>query len=92
MDKHRRRIFSSTNFPGLDNIDMVDILEQGLEIPVSIQHDAYYLLAYDIFDYGILNEGTLVGLYFGTGMGNGIFINGKPYIGKNGTMGAVPGM
>ena len=85
VDAKRRRLLSSTNFPGLDGVDIVDALERELSKPVLIEHDAYYLLSYDIFDNGLENTGTMIGCYFGTGLGNAMYINGKPYIGKNGT-------
>lgn len=85
VDARRRSLFSSTNFPGLEGIDLVSELEGRLEYPVFIEHDAYYLLAYDIWKGGLDNKGTIVGCYFGTGLGNAMYINGEPYIGKNGT-------
>lgn len=85
LDKARRRIYSSTNFPGLDGVDIVSVLEQELGVPVAIEHDAYYLLACDIWKLGLPNEGAVLGFYFGTGMGNAMFMDGRPYVGKNGT-------
>lgn len=84
VDKTRTRLLSSTNFPGMDGVNIVKELEKRLNKKVYIEHDAYYLLAYDIVDNNLKNNGTMVGLYFGTGLGNAIYINGIPYIGKNG--------
>lgn len=84
VDRTRTRLLSSTNFPGLDGVNIVEELERRLGRKVYIEHDAYYLLAYDIADNGLKNTGTMVGMYFGTGLGNALFINGQPYIGKNG--------
>lgn len=85
VDRERRTLLSSTNFPGLDGVDLVAVLEDQLECRVFIEHDAYYLLAYDIMDFGMDNTGTMIGCYFGTGLGNAMYIDGKEYIGKNGT-------
>lgn len=85
VDARRRTLYSSTNFPGLDGVDLVGEMQKYLKIPVFLDHDAYYLLAYDIAREGITDAGTAIGCYFGTGLGNAIYINGKPYIGKNGT-------
>ncbi len=85
VDRQRRRLYSSTNFPGLEKIDLVEELEKRLLYPVMIDHDAYCLLAYDIRRNGLKSEGTIIGAYFGTGLGNAMYINGRPYIGKNGT-------
>lgn len=85
VDRARRRLYSSTNLPGLDGVDVVGALEEALGLPVEIDHDAYYLLAHDIWAAGMKNEGTIAGCYFGTGMGNALYIGGAPYVGKNGT-------
>lgn len=85
LNRERRRVLSATNFPGLEGRDIVDWLENRLGLPVVLEHDAYYLLAYDIHRLGLVNRGTIMGCYFGTGLGNALFINGEPYIGKNGT-------
>lgn len=89
VDKDRRRLYSSTNFPGLDGVDIVGALEESLGIPTIIDHDACYLLAYDIHQFKLPSGGAVTGFYFGTGMGNAIYINGMPYIGKNGTAAEV---
>lgn len=85
MDRERRRVLSATNFPGLTDRDAAGDLERFLRLPVRLEHDAYYLLAYDVWAHGLENRGTMLGFYFGTGMGNAMFLDGKPYIGKNGT-------
>ncbi|MCD7736374.1 MAG: allose kinase [Lachnospiraceae bacterium] len=85
VDKKRRMLYSSTNFPGLEGFDLVGELEKRVDFPVCIDHDAYYLLAYDMRQYNMGTTGTAVGCYFGTGLGNAMYIDGKPYVGKNGT-------
>ena len=93
VDRTRTKLLSSTNFPGLDEVNIVASLEESLSVKVYIDHDAYYLLAYDIADHGLKNEGTMAGFYFGTGLGNAVFINGFPYYGKNGAaceLGHIP--
>lgn len=89
VDKSRRRLYSSTNFPGLDGVDIVGTLEDSLGIPTIIDHDAYYLLAYDIRQFHLPSSGAVTGFYFGTGMGNAIYINGMPFTGKNGAAAEV---
>ena len=84
IDKSRKRLISTTNLKGLTNIDIVSLIENKLDIKTIIEHDAYYLLAYDIKKFKLKNEGVIIGCYFGTGYGNAMYINGKPYIGNNG--------
>lgn len=84
VDKDRKKLTSTTNLKGLTNIDIVSLIENKLGIKTIIEHDAYYLLAYDIKKFKLQNDGIIIGCYFGTGYGNAIYINGKPYIGNNG--------
>ena len=37
-------------------------------------------MAYDIMDFGMDNTGTMIGCYFGTGLGNAMYIDGKEYL------------
>lgn len=85
VDSSRRILVSSTNFPGLDGVDIVSGLEQQLGIKTIIEHDAYYLLANDLYTNGIHTSLAVIGLYFGTGLGNAMYLGGKPYIGKHGS-------
>ena len=85
VDKSRRILLSSTNFPGLDGVDIVSVLENGTGKPVIIDHDAYYILANDINRSDIRAEDAILGFYFGTGLGCAMYINGRPYYGKHGS-------
>lgn len=85
IDKERKRIFSSTNLTGIDGTDVPYEFYKKLHIRTIIEHDAYYLLLYDIVKNNIKTDGAVVGLYYGTGMGNAMYINGRPYTGKHGT-------
>lgn len=85
LDRARRSVLSATNFPGLAGRDIVGELTESLGLPVRIEHDAYYLLAYDIRRLRLPDSGTVIGCYFGTGLGNAMFMDGKPYLGKHGT-------
>lgn len=84
VDKSRRVLVSSTNFPGFDGVDIVSELEDALHLAVMIEHDAYYLLAYDLMNYSDGVADIATGFYFGTGMGNGIFLQGRPFLGAHG--------
>lgn len=84
VDKSRHILLSSTNFPGVDGVDIVDELEKRISIPIIIEHDAYYILANDIHKNRISTDGAVLGFYFGTGMGNAIYIDGKEFIGNHG--------
>ncbi len=85
IDAKREYLYSSTNFPGLEGVNIVKSISEKIAIPVYIEHDAYYILSYDIWNHHLKNEGIIIGCYFGTGLGNAFYFNGKPFIGRNGT-------
>ena len=84
LDKNRHEIFSATNFPGLQG-HFYERISSQLPSPIILEHDAYFLLAYDMQAVKVDPHSTCVGIYFGTGLGTAIFMNGEPYTGKNGT-------
>ena len=85
IDRDRKKIFSSTNLTGIDGVDVPNEFFKALNIKTVIEHDAYYLLLYDMISNKIETEGAVMGIYFGAGLGNAMYINGRPYIGKHGT-------
>ncbi len=85
VDKERRRLLSSTNFPGLDSVDIVAVLEETLGLPVKIDHDAYFILLNDMVSHDVAFRGCNLGFYFGTGLGAAIYFDDVPYYGKHGS-------
>ena len=59
------------------------------DLPVFLEKDVIHLMRYDLNDLRLPLEGLLIGVYFGTGIGNAIFWNGKPYAGRNGVAGEL---
>lgn len=51
--------------------------------------DVVFLFAHDISALALNTRGTIIGVYFGTGIGNAIFMNGSFYSGKNGVAGEL---
>ena len=89
IDRTRRCVLSTPNIPGLDNIPVVDYLKERMQMPVFLERDVNMLLLHDIKCFGLLGEKIVVGIYFGTGIGNGIFINGDLLYGRNGVAGEL---
>lgn len=87
VDAKRRRVLQAPNVPYLEALQLVDVLEDRLGIPVLLERDVNVTMLYDCRE--IPKEGILCGFYFGTGIGNSILVNGKPLIGKNGTAGEL---
>lgn len=90
IDRNRRRVLQAPNIPGLgDDLPICDTLEQELGLPVFLERDVNLLLAYDLKQLGLDRTGTIIGIYFGTGIGNSIYINGQWLRGYNGVAGEL---
>lgn len=89
LDAERGVILSPPNLIGWHNIPIVDILEKRYKAKTKIRNDAdACALAEWKFGAG---KGcrNLVFLTFGTGMGAGIILDGRPYHGTNGMAGEI---
>lgn len=84
LDKERRQVLSAPNVPCLNGQPMAALLEEAFSIPVFLEKDACLLLYHDLYAHNIPMQGTLIGIYIGTGLGNAVIIDGKPYVGRNG--------
>lgn len=82
-------ILSPPNLPGWDAIPITEIFNKKFEVPVFIQNDAN-ACALAEFRFGA-GKGTknMVFLTFGTGLGAGLILNGKLYVGTNDMAGEV---
>ena len=89
LDAKRGVILSPPNLPGWDNVPIKAILETEFSVPVSLCNDAD-ACAMAEWRYGA-GKGTqnMVFLTFGTGMGAGIIVNGRPYHGACGNAGEI---
>ncbi len=89
VDKARKTVLQAPNVPGLDGQPIVAYLEELLGIPVFLEKDVNLLLTYDLMEQNIPPKGMVIGIYFGTGIGNSICFNGKILRGKNGVAGEL---
>lgn len=89
VDKRRRVVLQAPNVPGLDGEPLADKLEQVLGIPVFLAKDVDLLLTYDLYRENLPEDGMIVGIYFGTGIGNSIYLGGEFLTGKNGVAGEL---
>lgn len=93
IDKSRKKVLSTPNIGGFNNINIVDELESDLNIRTYINRDVNMLMLYDMYQGSIPDEGITAGFYLGTGLGNAISIGGNLLIGKNGAaaeLGHIP--
>lgn len=91
VSRDKSFVYSTPNLKGLENIDLGRMLTERIDLKVFIDRDVNYLLYHDIKRYQLDPErrNTILGIYLGTGFGNAMYINGRPYAGKNGVAGEV---
>jgi glucokinase len=77
------RVAQSPNLPGLQDVDLVTPLSEGLGCPVIIENDA---LAAAYGEYHLMGKqgAGLVYLGLGTGVGGGLIIDGRAFPGEHG--------
>jgi allose kinase len=73
----------------MENLPVCDYLQKELRVPVLAERDVTFSLCYDVKKYQLPDEGIVCGIYFGTGIGNAILIDGKPLAGRHGTAGEL---
>ncbi len=84
IDKACRTLLNTPNIPGLNNIAIVDEMESRLGLPVCVSRDVIMLYQYDKLRYALPQEGVVLGVYVGTGIGNVIEIDGSILPGRHG--------
>ncbi len=98
VSRNKRTVYSSPNLPlggedGLDGQDVVSLLESALSLPVLLDKDAVFLLQYDLVRLDLRDRGCTIGVYYGTGIGNAVFLDGKFLTGRHGVaceLGHIP--
>jgi len=89
LDRDRQMVLQAPNLPFVERLPVVEVLSRVLGVPVLIERDVTMALFYDRAKYQLPDKGILAGIYFGTGIGNAICIDGIPLLGKNGTAGEL---
>lgn len=89
IDKQCKTILSTPNIAVLQNVPVVSLLSAEIDLPVYINRDVNFLMLYDIYIHQLPLAGTIIGCYFGTGLGNAILINGTILSGRNGVAGEL---
>ena len=89
LDSRRGLILSPPNLPGWDEVPIVKLLEDRLGVPVKVQNDAN-ACAYAEWKFGA-GRGTrnMVFMTFGTGLGAGLVLDGRLYVGTNDNAGEI---
>jgi len=84
-----QKIFQSPNYPELDNFALTPALSRFIEVPFWVNNDAN-MAAFGEFKCGA-GQGvqSMVFLTIGTGVGSGIMLDGKLWLGKCGFAGEL---
>jgi len=86
----KRVIASATpNLPGWSGYPLAAKLEADCGLPVSIDNDANMMAAGEAWLGAGKAWSTFVCVTLGTGVGGGIVLGGKPYVGRNGFAGEI---
>jgi glucokinase len=84
LDSERGIIQSPPNLPGWNNIPLKSILEQRLQLPTKIEHDAAACCLAEYHWGAGRGASRLIHLTCGTGFGAGLVFDGKIYRGSGG--------
>ncbi len=88
-----RRRTTALQTPNIDHIPdffrITEPLEGKLGIPVYLNRDVNNLLLYDLYELQIDHAESACGIYFGTGIGNAILLNGRLWNGFDGVGGEL---
>ncbi len=89
LDPWRGIILETPNLPGWQNVPLKDLLEKEFHVPAFVNNDAKVgALAEHRFGAG-RGVKNLIYLTIGTGIGGGIIIDGKLFVGAKGNGGEV---
>ena len=89
LNRERTKVLQAPNLEYMEDLPVTEYLSGRLGVPVFAERDVTMTLFYDVKKYALPRAGIITGIYFGTGIGNAIMIDGVPLLGKNGTAGEL---
>ncbi|MHC1785752.1 MAG: allose kinase [Christensenellales bacterium] len=89
VDKSRRTLLSTPAIPALDGVPLAGLLEDRFPCPVLLDRDVVMLYAHAAHALALPAAGMTLGFFIGTGIGNIIVQDGKPFTGSNGIAGEL---
>lgn len=89
LNRERTQVVQAPNIPFMENIPVCEYLQEAFGVPVLAERDVTFALCYDVEKYHLPCEGLICGIYFGTGIGNAMLIDGKPLTGRHGSAGEL---
>ncbi len=89
VDVKRGEVSFANNLPGWRKIPLGQELEDEFQVPVFLENDANMAATGEHWRGAARNAGTFVFIALGTGVGSGIFVDGRLVRGRSGAAGEV---
>ena len=89
VDASCRVVLQAPNVDGLTGLPLADLIEQATGIPTTVEKDVNLLILSDMHALGIDASATVCGVYFGTGIGNALYLGGRVWHGAHGSAGEL---
>ena len=89
LNRERTQVVQAPNIPFMEALPVCTFLEDRMHLPVLAERDVTFALCYDVEKYQLPSDGLICGIYYGTGIGNAILLNGTPLAGRHGAAGEL---
>lgn len=89
VDAACRQVLQAPNVEGLSGLALADQIEAATGIPTTVEKDVNLLILSDMHALGIDAAATVCGVYFGTGIGNALYLGGQVWHGAHGSAGEL---
>ena len=89
VDSANRCVLQAPNIPNFSNVPLADRIEEECGVDALVEKDVNLLLLADMREFAIPDDKNVIGIYYGTGVGNAIYLNGQILRGKNGVAGEI---
>jgi glucokinase len=89
VDPHTGRVFNANNVPGWQEVDMGRELEEAFHAPVFLDNDANMAAIGENWRGVARGIDDFVFIALGTGIGAGVFVNGRICRGRSGSAGEI---
>ena len=89
LNRERTQVVQAPNVAFMEDLPVCTFLEDRMQLPVLAERDVTFALCYDAEKYHLPSDGLICGIYYGTGIGNAILLNGVPLAGRHGAAGEL---
>jgi len=89
VSRDRQSLVQTPNIVGLDNLEVVSLAQSRFRLPVHLERDVNLLLRHDLRGHEAPHLQPVVGVYWGTGVGNAIWSHDGFFVGSTGGAGEL---